>query len=196
MSTEVHRFGAQHRSAHQTMQHGAISHIKREHHKQTKQRGIMRIQAATDTVKDIIGGTPGEVMGKALIAAAIALWNNLQVIGMSIFGFGILLLFDALLGQALARRSGKLFSFTKFTFGPLKKLALTAGMLLCTAVVDTMLPNASWMPDSPLFYGAAAFISVSQLLDVAKKYGTLSGSKVANWIEAKLGRFIKYEEPQ
>ena len=156
----------------------------------------MKTEATTTALKEIIGGTPGEVAVKALIAAAIALWNNLQVIGMSIFGFGVLLLFDALLGQALARKGGAKFSFTRFTFGPLKKLALTAGMLLCTAVVDTMLPSAAWMPDSPLFYGAAAFISVTQLLDVAKKYGTLSGSRVANWIEAKLGRFIKYEEPQ
>ena len=156
----------------------------------------MKVEAATQTVKEIIGGTPGEVAGKAVVAAIIAMWNNLQVIGMSIFGFGVLLLFDAILGAALANKANQRFSFGKFMFGPLKKLALTAGMLLCTAVVDTMLPNASWMPDSPLFYGAAAFISVSQLLDVARKYGTLSGSKVANWIEAKLGRFIKYEEPQ
>jgi len=151
---------------------------------------------ASETVREIIGGTPGEVAVKALIAAAIALWNNLQVVGLSIFGFGILLLFDALLGQALARRSGVKFSFSRFMFGPLKKLALTAGMLLCTAVVDTMLPSAAWMPDSPLFFGAAAFIAVSQLLDVAKKYGTLSGSKVANWIEQKLGTFIKIDEPK
>ena len=156
----------------------------------------MKVEAATQTVKEIIGGTPGEVAGKAVVAAIVAMWNNLQVIGMSIFGFGVLLLFDAILGAALANKANQRFSFGKFMFGPLKKLALTAGMLLCTAVVDTMLPNASWMPDSPLFYGAAAFISVSQLLDVARKYGTLSGSKVANWIEAKLGRFIKYEEPQ
>ena len=159
-------------------------------------KALMKIQAATETVKEIIGGTPGEVIAKAAIAALIAFWNNLAVIGMSIFGFGILLLFDALLGQALARKQGVRFSFSKFMFGPLKKLALTAGMLLCTAVVDTMLPQTSWFPDSPLFYGAAAFIAVSQLLDVARKYGTLSGSKVANWIEAKLGSFMKYEEPK
>ena len=158
-----------------------------------KKRKARKRQAAIETVKDIIGGTPGEVLAKALIAVAVALWNNLQVIGMSIFGFGVLLLFDALLGAALAKKSGRAFSFGKFTFGPLKKLALTAGMLLCTTIVDTMLPQAAWIPDSPLFYGAAAFISVSQLLDVAKKYGTLSGSKVANWIEAKLGTFVKID---
>jgi len=143
------------------------------------------------TIKEIIGGTPGEVFAKAFIAAAIAMWNNFQIIGLSIFGFGVLLLFDALLGQALARKNGQRFSFSRFMFGPLKKVALTAGMLYCTSVVDTMLPQAAWMPDSPLHYGAAAFISVSQLIDVARKYGTLSGSKLANWIEAKLGTFIK-----
>ena len=149
-----------------------------------------------EAAKEIIGGTPGEVMAKALIALAVAMWNNLQVIGMSIFGFGVLLLFDALMGQALARKAGRRFSWSHFMFGPLKKLALTAAMLLCTAIVDGFLPDAKWMPDSPLFFGAAAFIAVSQLLDVAKKYGTLSGSKVANWIEAKMGSFIKIEDPK
>lgn len=149
-----------------------------------------------EAVKEVIGGTPAEVGIKAMIATAIALWNNLQVISASLFAFGILLLFDALFGQALARRAGRRFSFSKFTFGPLKKLCLTAGMLLCTSVVDGFLPDAKWIPDSPLFYGSAAFIAVSQLLDVAKKYGTLSGSQLANWIEAKMGSFVKYEQPK
>lgn len=189
MRAQEHSFVAQRRDTSQALTDRAIPRI-------TKRTNSMRLQAATETMKDIIGGTPGEVFAKAGIAVLVAMWNNLQVIGMSIFGFGILLLFDALLGAALAKKSGRPFSFGKFMFGPLKKLALTAGMLLCTAVVDTMLPQASWIPDSPLFYGAAAFISVSQLLDVAKKYGTLSGSKVANWIEGKLGTFIKTEDPK
>ena len=151
----------------------------------------MKLQAFGETIKEIIGGTPMEVSAKALVAIAVAMWNNIQIIGMSIFGYGVLLLIDALMGQALARKSGKAFSMTHFIYGPGKKLSLTAAMLLCTAIVDGMMPQASWIPESPLFYGAAAFICVSQLLDVAKKYGTLSGSKVANWIEAKLGTFIK-----
>lgn len=149
-----------------------------------------------DATKEIIGGTPAEVAVKAALATAITLWNNLQVISASLFGFGILLLFDALFGQALARRAGRRFSFSHFTFGPLKKLCLTAGMLLCTAIVDGFLPDAKWIPDSPLFFGAAAFIAITQLLDVAKKYGTLSGSQLANWIEAKMGSFVKYEQPK
>ena len=149
---------------------------------------------ASETVRQIIGGTPGEVLAKAMISAAVALWNNLQVISGSIFGFGILLVVDAWMGAIVARRSGKDFKPGKFIAGPAKKIVMTAAMLTCTQVVDTMLPKASWLPDSPLFFGAAAFIAVTQLLDVAKKYGTLSGSKVANWIEQKLGTFIKIDE--
>jgi hypothetical protein len=151
----------------------------------------MKLQSFIATLKEIVGGTPTEFGAKALLAMIAALWQNLEVIGMSLFGYGVLLLVDAIMGAALAKRQGRGFSFSHFTFGPGKKLALTAGMLLCTSFVDQLLPNANWIPDSPLFYGAAAFISVSQLLDVAKKYGTLSGSKVANWIEAKLGSFVK-----
>lgn len=153
----------------------------------------MKLQSFLDTLKEVIGGTPAEVVGKILLAMAIAFWENLQVIGMALFGYGILLLVDAFMGAMLAKRQGKRFSFSHFAFGPGKKLSLTAGMLLCTAIVDQLLPNAGWIPDSPLFFGASAFIFVSQLLDVAKKYGTLSGSRLANWIEAKLGTFIKVD---
>lgn len=147
-------------------------------------------------MKEVIGGTPLEICTKALVAVAVAFWDNVQVIGMSVFAYGVLLLFDALMGQALARRAGKAFSFSHFIYGPGKKLSLTAAMMLCTSVVDGLLPKASWIPDSPLFFGAAAFICTAQLIDVAKKYGTLSGSKIANWIEAKLGTFTKIEEPK
>lgn len=156
----------------------------------------MKLQPFSETIKEVIGGTPMEVAAKALVALAVALWNNVAIIGMSVFAYGVLLLFDALMGQALARRAGRMFSFSHFIYGPGKKLALTASMLLCTSFVDGLLPKASWIPDSPLFYGAAAFICSAQLIDVAKKYGTLSGSKIANWIEAKLGTFTKIEEPK
>lgn len=147
-------------------------------------------------MKEVIGGTPLEICTKALVAVAVAFWDNVQVIGMSVFAYGVLLFVDALMGQALARRSGRLFSFQHFIYGPGKKLSLTAAMLLCTSIVDGLLPKANWLPDSPLFFGAAAFICTAQLIDVAKKYGTLSGSKVANWIEAKLGSFVKYQDPK
>lgn len=154
----------------------------------------MKYEDFGSTTREIIGGTPKEVIVKALIAAMVAFWNNLTIISMSLFGFGVLLFFDALLGQALARRSGQMFSFTRFMFGPVKKLLLTAVMFLSTSIVDGMLNQVNLMPDSPLFYGAAVFISVTQLIDVARKYGTLFNSKFANWLEAKLGRFVKIDD--
>jgi len=155
----------------------------------------MKPQTFTETLKEIIGGTPGEVAAKAVIACGVAFWENIVVVSSAMFGYGILLFIDALMGQALARKSGKMFSFSRFIYGPGKKLVLTTGMLLCTSIVDKLIPGFAWLPDNPLFYGAAAFVFVSQLLDVAKKYGTLSGNKFANWLEAKLGKFVKYDEP-
>ena len=147
-----------------------------------------------NSLREVVGGSADEVAAKALFAVVIVIWNNFQVIGMSLFGFGVLLMVDALFGQALARKRGEHFSFTRFMVGPTFKMVMTACMLFCTNLVDGLLPNAEWFPDSPLFFGAAAFISVTQLIDVARKYGTLSGSKVANWIEGKLGGFIKIDE--
>lgn len=156
----------------------------------------MKLQPLLITAKDIIGGTPAEVATKAGLAALTLIWGNLQVIGLSLFGYFILLLLDAVFGAALASREKGAFEWSRFIFGPGKKLSLTAGMLLASAVVDSMIPNTGWIPDSPLFYGVAMFVSTTMLLDVGQKYGKLTGSKVVLWIEAKLGRFIKIEEKQ
>lgn len=154
----------------------------------------MKLQPLFITAREIIGGTPMEVITKATIAALVMLWGNLQAIGLSLFGYFILLLLDAVFGAVVSMREGKAFSWTHILFGPGKKLSLTAGMLLAAAVVDSMIPNAGWIPDSPLFYGVAMFVSTTMLLDVGQKYGKLTGSKVVLWIEARLGRFIKVDE--
>jgi hypothetical protein len=142
------------------------------------------------TLREIIGGTPAEVAMKILIAAVAALWTNLQVIGLSVLAFTMLVGIDAAFGVALARRNGVAFSSKKLMGGPVFKVVLTAAMFLACSIIDTMLPRIPWLSDSPVFYGAAMFIAVTQLIDTARKYGTLFNSGLANWIEAKLGPVI------
>ena len=145
----------------------------------------MKLQAASDTVKEIIGGTPTEVLVKIGLAAAAAMWANLQTIGLSVLAYFILLVTDAIMGAVLSMRSGKKFDTWHLTLGPSKKFGLTTLMLLCSAVVDTMIPG------NFLFYGIAAFICATALIDVARKYGKLTGSKLVAWIQAKLEGFVK-----
>jgi uncharacterized membrane protein len=141
--------------------------------------------------REVLGATPGEVALKAVIAALIALWSNLQVISMSVLAFGLLVGIDAVMGAALAKRNNIPFSSKKFVLGPVFKVSMTAAMFLACSIIDAMLPSAPWLSESPVFFGAAIFIAVTQLLDVARKYGTLFNSPLANWLEAKLGPFVK-----
>ena len=141
-------------------------------------------------LKEIIGGTPAEVGVKILIAAIAALWSNLQVIGMGVLAFTILVGIDAIFGLALAKRNGVPFSSKKLMGGPVFKVVLTAAMFFACSIIDTMLPKIPWLSDSPVFYGAAMFIAVTQLIDTSRKYGTLFNSRLANWLEAKLGSVI------
>jgi len=157
-----------------------------------KKRSIMK----EETIKSIMGGTPLEVLTKAGLAALALLWGNLETIGLAAFGYFILLLIDGIYGARLAVRAGLRFSATKFTKGIMGKFILTALFMCCTAVFDTVIPDYSWLSHSPVFYGSTALIFAWQLIDVAKKYSTLSDSKMANWIEAKLGSFVKYDEPK
>jgi hypothetical protein len=61
-------------------------------------------------------------------------------------------------------------------------------MLLAASVVETMIPG------NFLFFGVAAFICATALLDVARKYGRLTDSKLIVWLEKKLGAFVKTED--
>jgi hypothetical protein len=137
------------------------------------------------TVKEIVGGTPAEVIVKILLAAAASLWASLEMIGLSIFGYFILLVADAIMGAML---SSTAFKVSKFAWGPMRKFLLTTLMLLAASVVETMIPG------NFLFFGVAAFICATALLDVARKYGRLTDSKLIVWLEKKLGAFVKTED--
>ena len=137
------------------------------------------------TVKEIVGGTPAEVIVKILLAAAASLWASLEMIGLSIFGYFILLVADAVMGAML---SSAAFKTSKFVWGPSRKFLLTTLMLLAASVVETMIPG------NFLFFGVAAFICATALLDVARKYGRLTDSKLIVWLEKKLGAFVKTDE--
>lgn len=137
------------------------------------------------TVKEIVGGTPAEVIAKILLAAAASLWASLEMIGLSVFGYFILLVADAIMGAML---SAEAFKTSKFAWGPMRKFLLTTLMLLAASVVETMIPG------NFLFFGVVAFICATTLLDVGRKYGRLTGSKLVEWLEEKLGGFVKTKQ--
>jgi hypothetical protein len=147
-----------------------------------------------DMIRDVIGGTPAEIGAKILIAALAALWGNLQVVGMSVFLYFVLLVIDAVMGALVSMKEGQKFSVKHFTFGPLKKFALTAAMLFVASIVDTMIPDVSWIPDTPLFIAVASFVGLTALLDVARKYGILTGSELIKWLEKKIGKHVDPNE--
>jgi hypothetical protein len=156
----------------------------------------MKQQTLLEGLKEAMGGTPTEIVIKSIIALVTMLWANIVAIAMGAVVFFILLLTDAIMGYLLARRKGEKFSSSKFAWRTAGKFVLTATMMFCLSVVDGLLPKWGWMPESPLLYSGAAFLCVTQLRDVAQKYGTLSNSKLANWLENKLGSMLHKDEKQ
>jgi hypothetical protein len=67
-------------------------------------------------------------------------------------------------------------------------------MLFVAAIADSMIPHSSWIPDQPIFFGVLTFVGITTLLDVARKYGKLTGSKLIVWLEEKLGGYIKTKD--
>lgn len=145
-------------------------------------------------LKEIIGGTPAEVGAKIILSGVAVLWGNLEIIGMSIFLYFLMLVIDAIMGAMLSVRRGRNFRMSFFTIGPLKKLSLTAGMLFVASIVDTMIPDASWIPNTPIFIAVAGFVGITTLFDVARKYGKLTGSKLIVWLEEKMGGYVKTKD--
>jgi hypothetical protein len=133
-------------------------------------------------LRDILGGTPAELAVKIFVAALAALWGNLQVIGMSVFLYFLMLVVDAIMGAMVSTRAGVAFRMSHFTVGPLKKFSLTAGMLLVASIVDTMIPHVPLLPDTPIFVAVVIFVAITALLDVARKYGKLTGSDLIKWL--------------
>jgi hypothetical protein len=154
----------------------------------------MKSTAFGTLLKEVIGGTPAEVGIKILLAAIVALWDNLQVIGPSVFLYFCALAVDAVMGAMVSTRKGKAFSTSHFMVGPMKKLGLTTGMMFVASIADSMIPHSSWIPDQPIFFGVLTFVGITTLLDVARKYGKLTGSKLIVWLEEKLGGYIKTKD--
>lgn len=156
----------------------------------------MKEATFSQLLKEIIGGTPAEVGIKIILSGIAVLWGNLQIIGMSVFLYFLMLVVDAIMGAMVSVRKGKDFRTTYFLQGPLKKFSLTAGMLLVASIVDTMIPDASWIPNTPIFIAVAGFVGITTLFDVARKYGKLTGSKLITWLEEKLGGYIKTKDDE
>lgn len=147
----------------------------------------MKQETILEGIRGVMGGTPWEIWTKVVIALFAMLWNNLAAIGMGAAAYFVLLLADALMGWRIAQTKDEPFSSTKFFIRPAIKFTVTGAMMFCLSVVDGLIPDWGWIPDTPLFYSGAVFMCVGQLRDVAQKYGTISQTPFANWLEEKLG---------
>jgi hypothetical protein len=155
-----------------------------------KRRKGMKIEATATTVKEIMGGTPGEVLAKAGLAVFAAFWGNMETVGMAALLYFVLLLFDSIMGAAIAMRANVGFSAKKFLRGMAFKFIFTVMVMSSTAIVDVLIPKVEWLSDSPIFYSATAIIGVSAIIDIVRKFGTLGNSKIANALEAMLGKHL------
>lgn len=143
-------------------------------------------------VKSVIGGTPLEVAGKILLSAGVALWANLQVIGLAVLGMFFLLLIDTVFGAALAMKRKEAFDMRKFTFGPGRKFLYAVGMLFAAAVSDGMI-RVDWLPDDLIFYAVSSLMAIASVLDVARKFDRLRDSKIADYIQRKIDKHLADE---
>lgn len=139
--------------------------------------------------KEVLGGEPMVIVVKIIVGALTMLWGDVQVIGWGMTAYFILLLFDAIMGAIISGKKGKPFKVGYFVSGPGKKVIFTAMMLFATAIVDRIshLNNV-------LVFGVVAYISMSGLMDVASKYGELTGSKVLSFIKQKANGILTTKE--
>ncbi len=147
-----------------------------------------------ELIKHILGGTPMEIGAKIILAGITLFWDNMTVISSSVFLYFLMLVTDAIMGAMVSTRGGKKFDTTFFMRGPLKKFGLTVGMLFVASIADGMIPSIPMITDTPVFVAVVSFIGITTVLDVARKYGKLTDSKLVTWLERKLGGYIKADD--
>lgn len=145
------------------------------------------------SVKEIVGGTPDEVMTKIIlgfVTLAVAAINDSSFFIMA-FLFGILI--DAILGTMVAVKEGGWDSvkFWRWITGPLLK-GVVITMFLFTAAILDMVVNKTpvqYMGSSPIVITASVVGVGAIVMDIARKAQKLTGYNVVEWIGSAIDRF-------
>ena len=141
-------------------------------------------QTLTEHVAEVIGGTPLQIIVKTIVAAIAIMWGHINNVSTIVMLYGILVVVDVILGTALASHKGIKMDRTRWLSGPAKKLGLTAALFMGASVIDSIIPGEM------VLFGTSGYVAGAMFLDVAKKYDTLTGLNVLQYLQDKIGHLL------
>jgi hypothetical protein len=138
----------------------------------------------TEHIAEVVGGTPLQIITKTIVAAFAILWSHVDNVSSIVLLYGILVIVDVVLGTALARKRGDKMDRTRWLSGPAKKLGLTAALFMGASVIDGIIPGQF------VLFGTSGYVAAALFLDAAKKYDSLTGLNVLEWIQQRIGGIL------
>ncbi len=150
----------------------------------------------SDIIKDVIGGTPGEVLLKVLLSSVALIWSSLSAMGLVTLGLFVITVFDSILGSVIARRKRIAFKTTRFLSGIAIKMFLFASILLCGSITDAVMIRSGGYKDIHVLFWMSTFLLAGAVISASHKYSRLANSKLGDYIEEKVGAFFTIKPKQ
>jgi phage-related holin len=144
----------------------------------------MKQQTLVEHFVEVMGGTPLQIVVKIIVGALAVLWSHLSNVSNVVMLYFILVVIDVIVGTALAAHLSMKMDRTRWFSGPAKKLGLTAALFMGASVIDNIIPGQF------VLYGTSGYVAGAMFLDVAKKYDTLTGLHVLQWLQDRIGAVI------
>jgi hypothetical protein len=144
----------------------------------------MQQQTIGEHFIEAIGGTPLQVVVKVIVGALSVLWSHFANVSNVVMLYFILVVVDVIVGTALASHNNLKMDRTRWLSGPAKKLGLTAALFMGASVIDNIIPGQF------VLFGTSGYVAGAMFLDVAKKYDTLTGLHVLQWLQDRIGAVV------
>lgn len=153
----------------------------------------MKEQSIWGALREIIGGTPQEVLMKGTLGMVALVVSMVQNVSWFAAAFLIVLGIDAILGTVLAYRNGQKIRPMLWMKGPALKGFVLISFLLIAAVFDMVIGRTpvQHMGESPVVI-AVSVIGVGAITwEAASKAQALTGLKITDWLGDFFNRFRK-----
>ena len=149
-------------------------------------------------LKEIIGGTPREVLVKIFLGFITLAVAAIRDSSFFIMGFLLGILVDAILGTWIAVREGGWSSvkFQRWITGPLTKGIVITMFLVIAAILDMFMNKTpiQYMGSSPIVITGSVIGFVTILMDIGSKGQKLTGYKITDWFASAFERIRPKKE--
>jgi hypothetical protein len=142
-----------------------------------------------DQAAQTLGGSAATVTAKFGFSVASIFLGHIASIEVPVIAYCMLIVIDVIFGLLLSTREGTKFQARWLMTGPTRKIVLTAILFFAASVIDKTIPG------EVVLYGVTGYVTSAMFIDVADKYGKLTGSSIIEWVRRKFETLAERKTP-